>query len=186
MLRIETKGGGRLGLEKGERLAGIGLLDAFERGLQFVIADQRAREAEALVDPNQIRRSEGVNPQARSLQDRAQIGDRRPLAVGAGDMDHRRYFFLGILQPRQHPVHAIEAEVDTLRVQRGQPRDHIAERILRSGSRRVHAWGAAGAVSGAMTICAGSDTSGAGFGVASSAGDLVRMRQSRANVGRRS
>jgi hypothetical protein len=48
MLRVKTESGGRLGLEKGQRLAGIGLLDALERGVQFVIADQPARETEAL------------------------------------------------------------------------------------------------------------------------------------------
>ena len=62
----------------------------------------------------------------------------------------------------------------------------FVERRPRSGGGRVHACGAAGAVSGADTIWAGSDTSGAAFGAVSSAGDLVSRRQSRAKVGRSS
>ena len=47
-------------------------------------------DAEAFVDPHQIGRGVDVDAQARGLEDRAQIGDGRTLAVGAGDMDHRR------------------------------------------------------------------------------------------------
>src|SRR6201999_1699830 len=135
---------------------------------------------------HQIGRSIGVDAKAGGFQDCAQIRDRRSLAVGAGDMDHRRDLFLGVTEPLQYPMHAIEAEIDALRMQGTKPRDHIAERIQRRGGRRVHAWGAAGAVSGADTICAGSGTSGAALGVTSSAGDLVKRRHSRASVARKS
>ncbi len=89
----------------------------------------------------------------------------------------------GMIEPRQQTVHAIEAEIDLLRMQRGQPRDQFIERPG-IGGRQVHACGAAGTASGAATICAGSVTSGAGFEAASSAGDLVSIRHSRASVGR--
>jgi len=42
--------------------------------------------------------------------------------------------------------------------------------------------GAAGTASGAETICAGSVTCGEGFEATSSAGDLVKIRHSRASV----
>jgi len=42
-----------------------------------------------------------MHAQARGLEDRAQIGDRRALAIGAGDMNHRRELTLGVVEPRQ-------------------------------------------------------------------------------------
>ena len=62
------------------------------------VADQLAAadgaEPVAFVEPHQIGRGEDVHPQARCFEDRAQICDRRALAVGAGDMDHRRQLAL--------------------------------------------------------------------------------------------
>src|SRR6266849_4628401 len=60
----------------------------FERAAQFVIADERAAagpaEAKAFVDPHQRGRRIDVNAQVCGFQNRPQIGDRRPLAIGAG------------------------------------------------------------------------------------------------------
>ena len=71
-----------------------------------------------------------MDAQARRFQDRAQISDRRALAVGAGDVDHRRQLALGMIEPLQQPVHPIQAEIDALRMQRRQPRDQFFERTL--------------------------------------------------------
>ena len=124
-----------------------------------------------------------MHAQAGGLEDRAQVRDGRTLAVGARDMDHRRQRGFRMIEPRQQAVHAIEAEIDALRMQGRQPRDQFTER-LGFGGRQVHAWGAAGTASGAETIWAGSVTCGEGFEAASSAGDLVKSRHSRASVGR--
>ena len=70
-----------------------------------------------------------MDAQARGFEDRAQIGDGGALAVGAGDMDHRRQLAFGMIEPRQQPVHAIEAEIDAPRMQRRQPRDQFTERL---------------------------------------------------------
>src|SRR5215218_7288770 len=99
-------------------------------------------------------------------------------------MDHRRQLAFGMSEPRQQRVHAIEAEIDALGMERRQPRDQFVERRLRSGGGCVHACGAAGTASGADTIWAGSVTCGAGFEATSSAGDLVSNRHNRASVGR--
>ena len=75
---------------------------------QFVVADEHAAaapaDAKAFVEPHQKRRGENMDAQARGFEDRAQIGDRRTLAVGAGDMDHRRQFALGMIEPLQQPI----------------------------------------------------------------------------------
>ena len=104
----------------------------FERAAQFVIVGEHAApglaEAKTLVDPHQIGRGEDVNAQSRRLQNRAQIGDGRTLAVGAGDMDHRRQPAFGMAEPLQQPVHPLQIEIDALGMQRRQPRDQVAER----------------------------------------------------------
>ena len=190
MLREQAERRRGFDFENGDRRAGIGALAMFERRAQFVVADQSAAagpaEAEAFVDPHQIRRGVDVDAQAGRFQDRAQIGDRRTLAIGAGDMNHRRQPAFGMIEPLQQPMHPLQTEIDPLRMQRGQPRDQFAERQRRVGRRRVHAWGAAGATSAADTIWAGMSIGGAGFDTASTAGDFVSNRHSRASVGRRS
>ena len=132
MLREQAERRRGLDFENGDRRAGIDALAMFERAAQFVVADEHAAagaaEPKAFVDPHQIGRGIDVDAQARGFQDRAQIGDRRALAVGAGDMDDRRQFALGMIEPLQQPMHPLEIEIDALRMQRGQPRDQFAER----------------------------------------------------------
>ncbi len=127
-----------------------------------------------------------MNAQAGRFQDRAQIGDRGAFAVGAGDMNDRRQSPFGMIELREQPMHPLQAEIDAARMQSRQPRDQRIERGLRSGGRRVHACGAAGAVSGAMTTGAASETCGTGLGAFSRAGDFVNSRSSRPKVGRNS
>ena len=74
----------------------------------------------------------------RRLEDGAHEGDGRTLAVGAGDMNHRRQLPLGMAERRQQPLDAIERQVDPLRMQRQQPRMNCADRDG-AGTRRGHA-----------------------------------------------
>ena len=55
---------------------------------------------------------------ARRLQHRAQEGDGRALAVGAGDMDHRRQLRSGWPSAREQPLDAVERQIDALGMQR--------------------------------------------------------------------
>src|ERR1700738_4141047 len=54
-------------------------------------------EAKAFVDPNQRGRRIDMNAQVGGFQNRPQIGDRRPLAIGAGDMNHRWQLAFGMV-----------------------------------------------------------------------------------------
>ena len=58
-----------------------------------------------------------MDPQACGFQNRAQIRDRRTLAVGAGDMNDRWQLAFGVTEPFQQPMHPLQAEVDTLGMQ---------------------------------------------------------------------
>src|SRR6476646_11191491 len=62
----------------------------------------------------------GVHAFARGLQDSAQERDRRAFAVGAGDMNHRWQFFLGMIERNEQALHAIERQVDAPGMQRRQ------------------------------------------------------------------
>ena len=189
MLREQQEGRDGLDLEEGDRRASIDPLAFQQRGDQFVIIDQDAAadlaEPIALVDTHQPGRGENVDAQAGGFEHRAQIGDRRALAIGAGDMDHRRQLALGMVELREQPVHALKPERDPARVQRGEPRDQLVERRAWLGGEIVHAVGATVGASAASTVLAGGGSCGAGLGC-STAGDLVSRRQSRARVGRRS
>ena len=62
------------------------------------------------------------------FEDRAHEGDGRALAVGAGDVDHRRQLALGMIERGQQPLDAIERQIDAFGMQRGQPRDDRVNR----------------------------------------------------------
>ena len=55
---------------------------------------------------------------ARRFQDRAHESDGRSLAVGAGDMDHRRQPPLRMIERGKEPLDAIERQIDALGMQR--------------------------------------------------------------------
>ena len=84
------KGRDRGDLEEGDGLFLIGLLTLRQDIVEHVVLDQAAGDANALVEAHQMRRGVDVHAIARSLGHGAQVGDQRALAVGAGDMDHRR------------------------------------------------------------------------------------------------
>ena len=56
------------------------------------------------------------------FENRAHERDGRALAVGAGDMDHRRQTAFGMTERREQALDAAERQIDPLRMQRQQPR----------------------------------------------------------------
>ena len=79
---------------------------SLQRGGQRVVGDQLAGDADALVEADQMRRGVDVDALARRLGDGAQEGAGAALAVGAGDVDHRRQAALGMAERRQQAVAA--------------------------------------------------------------------------------
>ena len=114
-------------LEHRYRRAGIDALALGQNIGELVVADQaalaRRGEPKALVEPDPVRRRVDVDAQAARFQDRAQEGDGRALAVGAGDVDHRRQPLLRMAERVENVSHPIERKIDQLRMQRGEPRD---------------------------------------------------------------
>ena len=87
------------------------------------VVDQAARHADALVEAHEVRRGIDVHPPARGFGDGAQEGQHRALAVGAGDMDHRRQTALGMIQLREQPLDAAERQIDDARMEPIEPLD---------------------------------------------------------------
>ncbi len=127
-----------LDFKDGDRLAVIDALTGEQRVAQVVVADQRPRKADALIKPHQIGRGVDMHLQSGRLEDRAQVRDRRSLAVGAGDVDDRRQLAFGMIEPSQDARHPVEREIDLFRMQLRHPCDDVAERWLR-GRARAHA-----------------------------------------------
>jgi hypothetical protein len=57
------------------------------------------------------------------LEHRPHEGDGRALAVGTGDVDHRRQLALGMAERIENAPHAVERQVDALGMQREQARE---------------------------------------------------------------
>ena len=81
--------------------AGVHALDILERGRQRLVGHQLAGDADAFVEPHQMRRGIDVHALPGRLGHRAQEGAGAALAVGAGDVDHRRQASLRMIQLRQ-------------------------------------------------------------------------------------
>ena len=113
--------------ENGDRRAGVDLFDLGKGCFQRGVIHDLASKPDALVEAYQMRRGEHMHAQARRLADGAQEGAGAALAVGAGDMDHRRQPKLGVVEQPQQPVQPDRAEVDHARIQRMQPLDHGAD-----------------------------------------------------------
>ena len=80
-----------------------------QRG-ERVVVDQRAGEPDALVEADQMRAGEHVDACARGFERGAQEGAGRALAVGPGDMEHRRQRVLRTAEPVEQGGDAGEAE----------------------------------------------------------------------------
>jgi hypothetical protein len=59
-----------------------------------------------------------VDAIGRRFEESAQESDGRTLAVGAGDMHHRRQLVLGVAEIGQQPLDALKREIDQFRVER--------------------------------------------------------------------
>ena len=79
-----------------------------ERRRQPLLGDQLAGEPDALVEAHQVRRGVDVHPVAGGLEPGADHRHRRALAVGAGDVDHRRQRALGVAERGEQPLDAAE------------------------------------------------------------------------------
>ena len=111
-VREQQEGRGRRGFEDGETVAAGRSFHRIERGDQRRRLDQPPRQTDAFAKIDEMGRGVDMHAPARGLEDRAQEGDHRALAVGARDMDGGRQAVLGIAEPRQHPADAIESEID--------------------------------------------------------------------------
>ena len=65
-----------------------------------------------------------MDAQTCSFQHGAEEGLRGAFAIGARDMNHRRQFLFRVIQPLQDALHAIQAEINDLRMQREKPRQN--------------------------------------------------------------
>ncbi len=112
--------------EEGDGIAGIGALAALQRLDQHVLVDEapaaRPAEPDPLMEAHQMRRGVDVDAEAGRLEDRPHEGDGRALAIGAGDMDHRRQALLRIAEALEQAQYAAEREVDQLGMQRQEAR----------------------------------------------------------------
>ena len=84
--------------------------DFGQQGSKIVVVDQPPGDANALVEPHQVRAGEGVDFMARRLERGTQKGDRRAFAVGARDVEDRREPVLRPVQPLQQFQNAVEPE----------------------------------------------------------------------------
>ena len=122
MAREQKKGRRGLHLEnRDRRLAVFGL--AFGKHIgEFVILDEPTaafvRDAETLVEADQIGRGVNMHPLLCRLQDRAHERDGGAFAVGAGHMNEWRQTPFGMSEQSQEPFDAIEFQVDPLGMQR--------------------------------------------------------------------
>ena len=175
--REQQKPRGGLDLEyRDRRLAVFGFAFGERRG-ELGIADQLAAvfapNAKPFVDTHQVRRRIDMHALARRFEDRAHEGYGRALAIGAGNVDHRRQMPLRVIERVKDARHALEPEVDALGVQRQKPRQHGVDR--RSSVGRPFAHVVAGSGAGRLTRCTGA-----------LAGALVKSRHNLAMVARNS
>ena len=67
-------------------------------------------DADALVEADEVRAGVDVRGKPRRLDRRAQEGAGRALAVGAGDVEHRRQIALGIAEPVEQGANPLQPE----------------------------------------------------------------------------
>ena len=102
----------------------VGALTFRQRLGECTVIDQLAGKTVALVDAHEIGRSVDVHALARRFEHGAHEGDRRPFAVGAGNVDHGRNAAFGVAERIEDAPDAVERQVDALGMQRQQPREN--------------------------------------------------------------
>ena len=133
--RAKTSRGGRSGdLELRDRPAAIHRLDREEGVRQLILVDEAAAtdcpEPNALVEADEMRRGVDMHLPPVGFEHRPHEGGGRPLAVGAGDVDHRRQAPLGMAEIGHQHIDPLEREIDLARVQ--------MEQALQDGVRSFH------------------------------------------------
>ena len=88
----------------------------------------RRREHDALMEVDEMRRGVDMYALAERLGDGAGEGQEGALAVGAGDMHHRRQLVLRVAESGKQPLDAPKRQVDRLRMQLFQP---LQQRVAR-------------------------------------------------------
>src|SRR6185312_5099108 len=111
-------------LEIGDVLAVIDALAFLEKRDQPLVVDQRATDADTLVEADEMRLRKHVDALAGGFEERAHERDRRAFAVGARDMDDVRHLVLRIAKLAQEALHPVEGQVDQFRVQAEKPRQN--------------------------------------------------------------
>ena len=109
--------------------AGVRRLAAGEGGGEAGSGMSVAGEADALVEAGEVGGGVDVDAVAGALEAGAEHGDGRALAVGAGDVDHRRQAALGVAEGGEQALDAGEREVDDLGVERGQAVEDAVARL---------------------------------------------------------
>ena len=89
------EGGRRRRLEEARLDTVARLPDLLQQCRELAILDQPAGNSDALIEAHEVRACEGMDIVARRLQRGAQESAGRALAVGAGDVEHRRQGVLG-------------------------------------------------------------------------------------------
>ena len=123
MLGEGQEGGGRRDLEIGDRVAGIDALRMLQAIDQLPLGNRACLavgtgKLDALVEAHEMRRGVDVHALAGGLQHGFQKGCERALAVGAGDVNHRRQAILRIAELGQQRLDTAERKVDQPRMQR--------------------------------------------------------------------
>ena len=113
------EGGGGGDLEEGDRRAAVRGLAAFEQRRRAGPRRSARRRGGCARGSGRGAARCRRGPRAPvGLEAGAQHGDDRALAVGAGDVDHRRQPALGVAERGEQPLDAAERQVDDLGVQR--------------------------------------------------------------------
>jgi hypothetical protein len=115
------KGGGRGRLEEARLDAFADVENFVQQAGQEIVTYQPAGEANTLVKAHQMGRGEDVGGKARCLQRRAEKGGGRPLAVGAGNVEHRRKLGLRIAEAFEQFGDALQPETVAAGRQRLKP-----------------------------------------------------------------
>ena len=104
-------------LKERDRPAGVDQIAFLQQRRQRLLADLIASNDDSFAELNEMRRGIDVHPQALRFENRPKEGDQRTLAVGAGNMDHRRQISFGMAEIGEQPDDTIERQVDDARMQ---------------------------------------------------------------------
>ena len=107
-------GGGRRDLEEGDGRAFIAGFAFLQQGGEFILVDELAAQANALVEAHQVRGAVDMYALAGGLEHGPKEGAGRSLAVGSRDMDHRWQAQMGGTQLLQQGFDPAQRQVDEL------------------------------------------------------------------------